>query len=201
MPQVSLVYKKDPDRLEAIRQCDVPDNLRYGVVQFAYHEPTKTLVMGIPGDAYAFNPFGKGFAYDNPDYAEPEVANAILKGVLEYSEGLEKIKIMNHSDCDLYAHNEGKLRIAPRNSAEDLRTDGYNFMNSIYEWFYERRDKNDGVKAIKDFTRRVAGHSEVKVEHFLAYVNEIRTPRIVEILGINNDSRLCFAPIATRFQL
>lgn len=95
-------------RFEPIHAGEVSRSLGEGVVQLA--EVNGTLIMGIPGDVYAFYPEGTGFGFGKPYAVRPETARHLLHAVAAYGRTRE-IVAMIHPDCILVASNEGKYQI------------------------------------------------------------------------------------------
>jgi hypothetical protein len=125
---------------------DVHELLGVGVVQLS--QVDSVVVLGIPGDVYAFYPKGTGFGFGNPYAIRPDESRQLLHSLAVYGHASEVIAMM-HPDCMLIANNEGKYQtyttdlVGPfpsssygvwemqlkQNAAESLRTYVQNTLN------------------------------------------------------------------------
>ncbi len=121
--QLFLAYNAMARRLESIAKEQVHESLPRGILQIASSKDT--LVLGIPGDSYAFSTGGTGFAFGMPNHAPAIVAQDVLKGIVSYSTqkvGKKKVSavVMMHPDCGLFANNVGRHDDAHIRAAQDL---------------------------------------------------------------------------------
>jgi hypothetical protein len=86
---------------------DVHDLLGAGVVQLS--QVDSVVVLGIPGDVYAFYPRGTGFGFGNPYAVRPDESRQLLHSLAVYGHASEVIGMM-HPDCMLVAQNKGKYQ-------------------------------------------------------------------------------------------
>jgi|GEM_PF-5255810 len=130
--QFNLAFNPLEKRFYEIDKTQVKDSLSNGVVQIAVCSAKKTIVIGIPGDSYAFNLAGAGFAFGKPDHAGPQAATSLVKTILNSTADFESdsvdLVLMAHPDCGLYACNEGSLQ-----GALGKRLSPDRFMNSRYQ--------------------------------------------------------------------
>ena len=146
--QVCMRYNKSTPSFETVGQELVHDSLQLGVIQIVLLEDG-TAVMGIPGDALAFNPAGPGFAFGRPRVAPPFAAKEVLQARLARATG--RAILMAHPDCGAYAHSIGKRH----SFAYKVRA---GFMGSEYQRA-EARDKAPGAADV----RLLAGTLPVEV--------------------------------------
>ena len=106
-PRLCLVYNKDRNRFVEINPEQVNENLPNGVVQLSA-TTGGVIIMGIPGDVYAWNPVAEGFGFGNPKAAPHYLAEKVVKGILGHIStrpaNLE-VLAMSHPDCGCVAHN------------------------------------------------------------------------------------------------
>lgn len=172
--QVSLKYDGNGNVIP-IAQTSVHDSLKQGVVQLDQH--LATLVIGIPGDCYAFNPSGTGFSFDNPGYAKPQISEQLLGALISYSKSSSiEFYVMSHSDCGLFANNEGKRRYVEL--ARSLENDISSFPSSSYARI-EHDQKMKGAEHLKKF---LSAYPNVTSVNVVTPSYQPRTPGIVKAL-------------------
>ncbi|MBI2581317.1 hypothetical protein HYV85_05965 [Candidatus Woesearchaeota archaeon] len=150
--QLFLVYDAASNSFKEITKDSVNENLPKGVVQLALGEGTResTIVMGIPGDAYAFvnGKEGTGFAFGKPNGAAGDVAQAVLMALVQYcsakASAAMRIWLMAHPDCGLFANNVGKFLYA---EAAWQLLKGQHFIGSEYQ-SCEASEKLRGIVAV-----------------------------------------------------
>lgn len=150
--QLFLVYDSVSNSFKEITKDTVYENLPKGVVQLALGEGTRegSIVMGIPGDAYAFvnGKEGMGFAFGKPNSAPGEAAQAVLRALVQYcsakSVAAGEIWLMAHTDCGLFANNAGKFSYA---EAAGQLLKGQHFVGSEYQ-SCEASEKLRGIMAV-----------------------------------------------------
>jgi len=133
--QLFLAYDASSGGLVKIAKNEVHESLPKGIMQLALGK--QDLVIGIPGDCYALDPEGKGFAFGVPDLAKGHVAQAALKSIVEHStmkvpNSSVSTYLMMHPDCGLFANNVGKHDETCIKAAHDLVTHKRSFPNSEY---------------------------------------------------------------------
>lgn len=162
--QVFLRYIEAARSFGRIDQEAVHSNLPQGVIQIALLEDG-TAVMGIPGDALAFNPAGPGFAFGRPRVAPPFAAKEVLQALL--ARGAGGVTLMVHPNCGAYAHSVGKRHPFAMKV-------GAGFMGSEYQRA-EARDKAPGAA----YVRLLSGTVPVEV---ISPPYRERLPAILEAL-------------------
>jgi len=184
--QVSLKYDARGNFIP-IPQEAVHDSLNQGVVQLDQHvtnqnlitSAIRTVVIGIPGDCYAFNQSGTGFSFNNPGYAQPQIAEQLLEALIRYSSS-DNIQFyaMAHPDCGLFANNVGKRKHELIETAKTLEQDLSSYPSSSYARV-ERLEKKKGADHLKIILSR---YSKVKEVHIVLPQYQARTPGIVNAL-------------------
>ncbi len=150
--QFALTYNNYYNGFDIIEKREVHGSLPLGVVQLAYND--STLVIGIPGDVYAFNQGGTGFAFGKPRAAGPSIAENLLRTLLLYmstdgiNTNIKNIDLMMHPDCGLFANNVGCIDEACSAAAKLLSSDGKNYEGSEYHQL-ETEHKERGVQDIQ----------------------------------------------------
>ena len=101
---------------------DVHDLLGVGVVQLS--QVGSVVVLGIPGDVYAFYPKGTGFGFGNPYAIHTDESRKLLRSLAVYGHASEVIAMM-HPDCMLIANNEGKYQTYTNNLIDPYPSSSY----------------------------------------------------------------------------
>ncbi len=157
--QLFLAYDAASGSFKEIAKDNVNGNLPKGVIQLALGE--SSVVMGIPGDAYAFvnGKEGAGFAFGKPNRAPGDAARAVLTAIVNYcsakASSAREIWLMAHPDCGLFANNVGKFSYAE--AAGQLLKDGH-FAGSEYE-LCEMKEKLKGLIAVARMFPNAAIHA------------------------------------------
>ena len=123
---------------------DVHDLLGAGVVQLS--QVGSALVMGIPGDVYAFYPRGTGFGFGNPYAVRPEEARQLLRSLAAYGHASEVVA-MTHPDCRLVANNEGKYQTCAGECIDPFPASPYRA--------WEKRLKQDAAESLRAYVQDV----------------------------------------------
>jgi hypothetical protein len=100
------------------------------------------VVIGTPGDVYAFYPEGSGFGFGKPYTVHPDQARQLLRALAACGHASE-IVAMTHPDCVLLAHNEGRYQIC---AGERIDT----FPDSPYG-AWERELKQNAAASLRDY--------------------------------------------------
>ncbi|OIO64710.1 hypothetical protein COY28_05715 [Candidatus Woesearchaeota archaeon CG_4_10_14_0_2_um_filter_57_5] len=161
--QQLLVRHAGDGLFERIRAGDVHDALSDGVLQLAAgtdgnNQPA--LVMGIPGDSYAFlkpkradparrlaHSFpehadflgtqylqGGGFAFGDPTAAPASLANTVLYAIVQRASEAKHLRVYVHShpDCGQFAYSVGRGFPLLESLREGLDPEGQSFTSSRY---------------------------------------------------------------------
>ena len=125
-------------RFSCIRPEAVRDFLNEGVVQLS--QVDEVMVMGIPGDVYAFYPEGTGFGFGKPYAVRPEQARQLLRALAAYGHSSEVVAMI-HPDCMLVAHNEGKYQVFAGEPISPFPTSPYGI--------WEKSLKQDAAESLR----------------------------------------------------
>ncbi len=169
--QFALVYNGREERFVEIDKTLVKDSLQNGVVQIAVNTTGRTVVLAIPGDCYAFNRRGAGFAFGQPHAAGPDAATMLLQTVLDcavdWDSGCVNLVLMAHPDCGLYAFNEGDIK------------DGKSLSpNTFLESTYHKCESDLKNRGFLDLSKAVSHHHNLRVLKAVPRYRPNRTPCI-----------------------
>ncbi|MFV2041034.1 MAG: hypothetical protein ACC644_03485 [Candidatus Hydrothermarchaeales archaeon] len=169
--QFALVYNGGEERFVEIDKKLVKDSLQKGVVQIAVNTTGRTVVLAIPGDCYAFNQEGAGFAFGQPHAAGPDAATMLLQTLLDCAVDLDSecvnLVLMAHPDCSLYAFNEGDIR-----DGKSLST------NTFLESTYHKCESNLKNRGFLDLSKTVSHRPNLRVSKAVPRYRPNRTPCI-----------------------
>ncbi|GBE19266.1 hypothetical protein BMS3Abin16_01881 [archaeon BMS3Abin16] len=169
--QFAMAYTGREKGFVEIDKKMVKDSLQNGVVQIAVDTRGKTVVLAIPGDCYAFNLKGAGFAFGQPHAAGPDAATMLLQTILDcavdWENGGVNLVLMAHPDCRLYAFNEGDIK-----DGKSLST------NTFLESTYHKCESHLKNRGFLDLSKAVSHRPNLRVLKAVPNYSANRTPCI-----------------------
>lgn len=173
-----------------ISQDEVEKNLENGVLQIAFKRGTPgsqrgSVVIGIPGDAGAFNQAGVGPAMGTRN-APSAVAFAAVRALAIYSlRPLSELKIdlMSHPDCAWMAANYlTQENVHALNKGHEMTKRAGTYLGSEYQ-LEESEFKSQGAESLDRFTHQNSLSRPVMITP----VYEWRFPNILDQLKDRHD--------------